>query len=102
MHKSVHADLPLGLVDRTVDRLQVPHSRVGAVDRTIDREQGTVDRAVDRPESICSLDWHGRPLRFDLWFVLKGWKIQEKGETLGLVFYLHFYLILVVFPIVFL
>ena len=29
----------------------MPHSRVGAVDRTVDREQGTVDRAVDRPES---------------------------------------------------
>ena len=47
VHKDVHADQPLG----PVDRLQVPHSRVGAVDRTVDHEQGTVDRAVDRPES---------------------------------------------------
>ena len=51
MHKVVHADQPLEPVDRAVDWLQLPHSRVGAVDRTVDREQGTVDRAVDRPES---------------------------------------------------
>ena len=51
MHKVVHADQPLGPVDRAVDRLQVPHSRVGAVDLTVDREQGTVDRAIDRPQS---------------------------------------------------
>ena len=44
MHKVVHADLPLGTVDRAVNRLQVPHSRVGAVDRTVDREA-----------------WHDRP-----------------------------------------
>ena len=78
VHKDVHADLPLGIspldgrrsslksnlvpVDRAVDRLQVPHSRVGAVDQTVDREAWhgrlareqllsgieTVDRAVDR------------------------------------------------------
>ena len=47
MHKDVHADQPLRPVDRAVDRLQVPHSRVGAIDQTVDREQGT----VDRPES---------------------------------------------------
>ena len=61
VHKVMNADQPLEPVDRAVDRLQVPHSRVGAVDRTVDREQGTVDRAVDRPESNCSLDWHDRP-----------------------------------------
>ena len=62
VHKDVHADQPL----RPVDRLKVPHSRVGAVDRTVDREAwhgrpsdrpareqllsgiGAVDRAVDR------------------------------------------------------
>ena len=39
-------------VDRAVDRLKSPHSRVGAVDR----KPWPVDRAVDRPESNCSLD----------------------------------------------
>ena len=48
VHKDVHADQPLEPVDRAVDRLQVPHSRVGAVDRTVDREQGTVDRQAQR------------------------------------------------------
>ena len=38
VHKVVHADQLLEPVDRAVDRLQVPHSRVGAVDRTVDRE----------------------------------------------------------------
>ena len=38
VHKVVHADQLLGPVDQAVDRLQVPHSRVGAVDRTVDRE----------------------------------------------------------------
>ena len=40
VHKDVHTDQPLG----PVDRLQVPHSQVGAVDRTVDRKA-----------------WHGRP-----------------------------------------
>ena len=66
MHKDVHAGQPLRLVDRAVDRLKVPHSQVGTVDRTVDREAwhgrpsgrpvieqvlsgfGTVDRAIDR------------------------------------------------------
>ena len=70
--QNVHAGLPLGPVDRAVDRLQAPHSRVGAVDRTVDREAWQVDRAVNRPESICSLDWDGRALasngqKFDRW-----------------------------------
>ena len=43
--QNVHADQPLGPVDRAVDRLQVPHSRVGAVDRPVDRKAWTVDRA---------------------------------------------------------
>ena len=38
VHKVVHADQPLEPVDRVVDRLQVPHSRVGAVDRMVDRQ----------------------------------------------------------------
>ena len=76
MHKVVHADQPLGPVDRAVDRLQVPHSRVGAVDRMVDREQGMVDRVVDWPESnlLSGLAWStGRPIgrlndkKFDRW-----------------------------------
>ena len=61
VHILVHVGQVLDPVNRAVDRLQVPHSRVGTVDWTVDRKQGTVDRAVDRPESICSLDWDGRP-----------------------------------------
>jgi len=41
---------PLRPVDRAVDRLQVPHSRVGAVDRTVDRRLG-IDRPRGRPTS---------------------------------------------------
>ena len=57
VHKTCTLGQPLGLVDRAVDRLQVPHSRVGAVDRSVDRKAW----AVDWTDSICSLDWNGRP-----------------------------------------
>ena len=39
---------PLRPVDRAVDRLQVPHSRVGAVDRTVDSRLG-IGRPRGRP-----------------------------------------------------
>ena len=55
VHKVMHAGHPLGPVDRAVDRLQVPHSRVGAADRTVDREAWH-GRPSSRPASKCSLE----------------------------------------------
>ena len=79
-------------VDRAVDRLKATHSRVGPVDRTVDRPEsccslvlGAVDRAVDRQAQRQIFDrWPvDRKVNFDL-------SASQRADLVGAYIYTPF------------